>query len=332
MLESVFRILPATLAAIIDGLVEASKSQLEEIRIRENRPLEIVVAGKFSFVARDGSEVSEPSGAYRPSKDDCMRLLDKLSNHSLYTLEEELRRGYITVRGGHRVGIAGRTVLERGAIRQMKDITCFNVRIARELPGIASKLLPKLIDPAVGTIHPTLLLSPPGRGKTTLLRDIARSMSYGRLLRTGVPRAVKVGIVDERSELAACVDGVPSFDVGPRTDVLDGCPKADGMMMMIRSMSPDVLVVDEIGRAEDTAGLHEAMLSGVRVIASAHASDLTQARHKPILRELMTMKLFTRYVVLGERTVGNADLHVFDDKYELVVEPVAARVMVNRRC
>ena len=228
-------------------------------------------------------------------------------------MEEELRRGFITVRGGHRVGIAGKVVLEKGRVRHIRDITCFNIRIAREMKGVAVTLLPYLLDPVIQGIHQTLIVSPPQQGKTTIIRDLARLISYGHNYPTFPWRGLKVAIVDERSEIAACVDGVPSFDIGPRTDVLDGCPKAEGMMMMIRSMSPDVMVVDEIGREEDAISIHEAMYAGIRVIATAHGRDIEDIRGKPVLRKLIQDQLFTRMIVLPNRKFASHIAHVFDE-------------------
>jgi stage III sporulation protein AA len=314
MLESVIRILPERLASCVVNLPDQTKLELEEIRIREARPLEILRLGQSRFVSEVGAELERPASAYRPSREDCVKLLDKLSNHSLYTLEEELRRGYITVRGGHRVGIAGRVVLEKGYIKQIKDITCFNLRVAREVPGASLEVMSYLLDPSGHTIHNTLIVSPPGLGKTTLLRDTARQISYGSLLGSFPWSGRRVAMVDERSELAACVAGVPSFDVGPRTDVLDACPKAEGMMMMIRSMSPQVMAVDEIGRAEDVQGLQEAMLSGVRLIATAHGDDLDDLSYKPVLGDLIRMKLFSRYVVLCRNERIRPVIRIFDQE------------------
>lgn len=322
MPESVLGLLPAAIAAGLARLPGEVLGGLEEIRIREGRPLEIVTALGSRFVSASGELSASPAGAYRPTRDDCVRLLDRLSNHSLYALEEELRRGYITVRGGHRVGIAGRAVLERGAVRHLRDVTCFNVRIAREVPGAAAPVLPHLIDPATGMVRHALIVSPPGCGKTTLLRDLARQLSYGPETGRGRWEGRRVSIVDERSELAACVGGVPAFDVGPRTDVLDACPKAEGMMMMIRAMSPEVLVVDEIGRPEDAAGIREAMLSGVRVLASAHGGGFADVAARPVLGELVRERRFDRYVVLGRRTAGGQRIDVLDEQGRLLTAGV----------
>jgi stage III sporulation protein AA len=312
MIDGIFRILPQVLTKLIACLPLDISRALEEIRIRENRPLEVIYGDQYRFVSAEGELLERPERAYCPTKDVCVKLIDLLSNHSLYTMEEELRRGFITVRGGHRVGIAGKVVLEKGAIRHIRDITCFNIRIARELPGIGVPVLPYLLDPSARSVHQTLIVSPPQQGKTTLLRDLARLISYGRLKIAFPWQGLKVAIVDERSELAACMDGVPSFDIGPRTDVLDACPKAEGMMMMIRSMSPDVIVVDEIGREQDATSIHEAMYAGIRVIATAHGRDVEDILRKPVLRELIDQQLFTRIVVLGKRSGTSSSIDVFD--------------------
>ncbi len=321
MIDGILRILPHSLIKLIASLPLDISRALEEIRVRENRPLEVIYGNQYRFVSAEGELLVSPERAYCPSKDDCMKLIDLISNHSLYTMEEELRRGFITVQGGHRVGIAGKVVLEKGTIRHIRDITCFNIRIARELQGIAVPVLPYLLDPSAHSIHQTLIVSPPQQGKTTLLRDLVRLVSYGRLKSCFPWQGLKIAIVDERSELAACMDGVPSFDIGPRTDVLDACPKAEGMMMMIRSMSPDVIVVDEIGREQDAISIHEAMYAGIRVIATSHGRDIEDILRKPVLRQLVNDQLFTRIVVMGKRTRTSNSLEVFDSTGRRMLHP-----------
>jgi stage III sporulation protein AA len=311
MQESLRTILPASLRKVVELLPGHAVQALEEIRIRADRPLEIAFGGASVFVTAGGRPTSDVRTAYKPSREECRQLLDLATNHSVYSYEEELRRGYITVIGGHRIGLAGRTVLEEGRIKVIRDIACFNIRVAREMIGSGGAVLGQLLDPESRSIHSTLIISPPQFGKTTLARDLARLISEGSWPEQRYGDGRKVGIVDERSELAACVKGVPSFDVGPRTDVLDCCPKAEGMMMMIRSMSPEVLVVDEIGRPEDSESLIEALRCGVRIIATAHGSDIADIRARPALRRIHALGLFARYVVLAGRG-GQRSAAVYD--------------------
>lgn len=295
--------LPSSIRSTLTLLPASWADRAEEIRIRVDRPLEIVAAGEYTFVSVDGRPTMSADHALRPTRTDCLKLLDRVTNHSFYTMEEELRRGYITVRGGHRIGLVGRAVLESGRIRTLQQIGGFNIRIAREVRGSASRLIPMLWDPARESFHHTLIVSPPQRGKTTLLRDAARIVAEGSWDRAveGRVRARKVGIVDERSEIAACVDGCPTFDVGPRTDVLDACPKAEGMMMMIRSMSPEVLVVDELGRPADAEAVLEASHAGIAVMATAHGRDANDVRERPSMAPLFAERVFTRIITLAPR-------------------------------
>lgn len=314
-MDAILAFLPEPLRKMIDKLPEPVRAQVEELRVREGRPLEMIRQGESAFVTVRGELASTPQDAYRPTRDVCLKLLDLLTNHSLYTFEEELKRGYITVAGGHRVGLAGRTVLEHGRVKLIRDVGSFNIRVAREMIGVGRGVLPALWDEASANVHQTLVISPPRHGKTTLIRDLARLISAGGWSNGhGEQAGRQVGIVDERSEIAACVKGVPVFDVGPRTDVLDGCPKAEGMMMLIRSMAPDVLVVDEIGRPEDAEAIHEALHAGVRVIASAHGRDIEDVSRRPVMRELLRERLFERFVILS-RSRGTGVRQLVCDGY-----------------
>lgn len=181
MIESILAVLPPGLRRIVDKLPGTVSSRTEELRIRQGRPLEIVYGGSYAFIGADGLLTDNPAAAYRPDKEDAVKLLELLTNHSVYSFEEELKRGFITVAGGHRVGLAGRTVLEQGKVKQIRDITSFNIRIAREIREASREVLPYLLDSSGTAMHHTLVISPPQHGKkTTLIRDLARNLSYGR--------------------------------------------------------------------------------------------------------------------------------------------------------
>ena len=284
-METIWRILPQDVQNALNHLTQGQVSNIEEIRLRVNRPVELVLNGYSRFL--DKCPYFSLSGV--------RHVLDRLGEYSLYTLEEELKRGYVTIEGGHRIGLAGRVVTDNGHVKMIRDISSFNIRIAREKIGAAKKLVGWLVDHQ--SWLNTLIIGPPQAGKTTLLRDIARLASCGE---EKMP-SIKVGIVDERSEIAGCVKGVPQNDLGNRVDVLDACPKAEGMMMMIRSMSPDLIVVDEIGRKEDTEALFEALNAGVSIVASAHGFGLNQLQQRPSVRPLIDQRLFERYVVISRR-------------------------------
>ncbi len=301
MPQPLMELFPTSLRQVLGQLPAIAMDSLEEIRIRENRPLEISYGSRFSFVREDGTLTDDFRGAYVPGREQCQALLERVTNHSIYAVEEELRRGYDAVPGGHRIGLAGRTVLDKGLVSHLRDIAGFNVRMARARIGFGAQVLPGLLDFKSRTIRHTLIVSPPQQGKTTLIRDLARCLSSGEWHH---PAAIdwggrKVGIVDERSEIAASERGVPTFDLGPRCDVLDACPKAEGIMMMVRSLSPEIIVVDEIGRPEDAEALNEAIHAGVRVLATAHATDLSDVYARPVLAKLAADGVFGSYVFLS---------------------------------
>ncbi|KAA9007489.1 stage III sporulation protein AA [Paenibacillus spiritus] len=325
MAEEWMELLPEQVRAILARLPRELSARTEEVRLREGRPLEINLSGAYHFVTPAGSLTDVPEEAFRSDREDSRRMLDLISNHSLYTMEEELRRGFITIPGGHRIGLAGRAVLEGGSVAYLRDITGFNVRIAREVRGLGSGVLPHLVERGGARILHTLILSPPQHGKTTLLRDLARQISAGERgpAAAGGRPGFKVGIVDERSEIAGSRRGVPAFDLGPRTDVLDGCPKAEGMMMMIRSLSPEVLIADEIGRHEDAEAITEALHAGISVLATAHGREIAELARRPALGRIIEQGLFERYIILN-RTARGLAWQVLDGRRRPLLQPRAA--------
>ena len=267
---------------------------LQEIRLRAGRPLAIVERGREVFLTGDGARTREAGAAWRVTAQELRETMEFVGEYSLYAYEDELRQGYLTIRGGHRVGVAGRTVLDGDKVKSVRYISCVNVRLSHEVPGCADPVLPYLWGDE-GLLH-TLIISPPRCGKTTLLRDMVRQISDGSRARRGYT----VGVVDERSEICGCFMGIPENDVGIRTDVMDACPKAEGMMMLVRSMAPEVIAVDEIGRYEDIDAIETVLYSGCRLIATVHGSSLSDIQVKPLFQRLAQEQVFERYVILGD--------------------------------
>ncbi len=281
-MQTVLPFLPKRIQEQFTNFPQAKLKLIEEVRIRINRPIEIIADQMSWFLP------------YIVNNNDIEQILNNISRNSIYTLDEELKRGYITIEGGHRIGLAGKVILENGKVKAIRHISSFNIRIAKENIGVAEKWLPYLYQSGWKNI---MIIGPPQTGKTTLLRDIARIMSTG-CDKYNIP-PVKVGIVDERSEIAGSVNGIPQLTFGHRIDVMDACPKAEGMMMMIRSMSPNVLVVDEIGRKEDTEAILEAVHAGIRLVMTTHGDHLADISGRPILQPILSQKIFQRFIVLS---------------------------------
>lgn len=284
---------------LINKIPKNIKDSMEEIRLRINQPLMIHANNQDFFIGQTGDISSlETKDSYKTTKKNLDNSLQFISNYSIYSVEEELKRGYITVQGGHRVGIVGRVLWENGKIKTVKEFTGLNFRISREKIGVASKILKYLLNDKKEFMN-TLIVSPPQCGKTTLLRDIIRNLS------NGIPnlgfKGLKVALVDERSEIGACYQGMPQNDLGIRTDILDGCPKAEGMMMLIRAMSPEVIATDEIGRSDDAIAIEEALLAGIKLITTVHGRTLEDVLEKKVIGNLVKDSIFQRIVILSNR-------------------------------
>ena len=271
--------------------------RLQEIRLRVNVPATVLIDNREWFVDAEGQLVDRQPQQAENKPEDLELILKHLCQYSIYAFADEIRQGFLTIQGGHRVGLAGQVILEDGdRVRNLKYIRYINIRIAHEIKGVSDSILPSLYSKDRQVVN-TLLISPPGCGKTTMLRDMIRNLSNGNEYGDGV----NVSVVDERSEIAGSYLGIAQNDVGIRTDVLDGCPKREGMMMLIRSMAPQVLAVDELGNEGDIQALQMASGCGCKLIATIHGSSLEEIQQKKYMRNVIADGLFDRYLVLTKR-------------------------------
>ena len=291
--DNILKMMPENIKKLLMFLKENQYEMLQEIRLRTGKPLLLLI--KNDEVSLNAKGFCEVQQGYIVEEEDIMSVLKYISGFSLYALEDEIRQGYITIEGGHRVGIAGKTVLEHHAIKTLKYISAVNIRIAHEVLNCSKEIMSYILSR--DKVYHTLIVSPPKCGKTTLLRDIIRNLSNG-FCGYG---PYTIGVVDERSEIAGCYKGIPQNDIGMRTDVLDGCPKVDGMRMLLRSMAPQVIAVDEIGKEEDLIALQEVLSAGVTIICTVHGKDIEDCRKRPVLKELVNHHFFDRIIVLSNR-------------------------------
>lgn len=292
MLGGIMQVFPREIRPLFERVLQREK-HLNEIRLRAGNPI-LILEGEREWFLNTKGELTEVSAHARSlTSEELEKILQHMCHYSLYAFEEEIKQGYITISGGHRVGMVGQVVVEdKEKIRTIKYIRGINIRIAREIKGAAKDILPFLYEK--GTPRSALILSPPGCGKTTLLRDVVRSFSDGTVYGKGVT----VGVVDERSEIAGCYMGQPQNDVGIRTDVLDACPKVTGMMMLLRSMSPKVIAIDELGAEEELQMVRQIASCGCNVVATMHGEGVEDLIRRKWLDLMLEERLFEVLFVL----------------------------------
>jgi stage III sporulation protein AA len=283
--SSIMNIMPS---AIRRYMTNINLDEASEIRLITGKPFALRYPDGDYYLTSKSLLGRSPQGAVKVNNDHISEILERVTKSSLYSVQDEIRNGYITIEGGHRIGISGRAVTNDGKIEFVRNISALNIRIANEIKGIAQPLLSSVIRG--GQVLNTLIISPPCAGKTTLLRDLTRCIS---------DKGFVVGVADERCEISAMNGCRSVFDLGLRTVVMENCLKSDGIIMLLRSMSPEVIVTDELGTSSDAQAVSEAMNSGVAVIVSVHGSDYEQIKNKRIVCDIADR--FDVIIVLSKR-------------------------------
>lgn len=318
--EQAAELLPHRLRRLALAMPDERKERAEEFRLRTRCPLTVLTdEGELAVAPADRDGLVTP--------EDIEQMVSGVTEYSRYASAETLRQGYLSVRGGFRLGLCGTAVMRDGASYGIKDFSSLALRIVHEQIGIGAELVPRLFDES-GLFQSTLLLSPPGGGKTTLLRDLIRCLSLG----SGERRALRVAVIDERSELAVSYEGKAQTELGNHTDVLDGCPKALGIPMVLRAMNPQVIAVDEITVAEDIAAICAASNCGVGLLATIHAGSVEELRRKPLCRMLLDAEVFRRAIVIGSEAGARMyrieeikESHDPEDTISLAADAAAAK-------
>ena len=286
-MEEILKYFPINIVELIKKEIIKSKEIFKkaiEIRIRINRPIIIRLIDEDIIIN------------YKINEKDIINIIEKICENSIYAYKNQIVEGYITIKGGNRVGLTGRAVIENEKIINIKYISGLNFRIAREVIGCSNKILKEIINKEENTIYNTLILSPPGKGKTTLLRDCIRQIS------NGIPsinfKGKNCSIIDERGEIAANYKGIPKNDIGIRTDVIENISKSKGIEMLIRSMGPEIIACDEIGTVEDIKAIKYALTSGVKGIFTMHGNKIEDARKNEEINKLIENKLIEKIIIL----------------------------------
>ena len=287
----VFNYFPTSIKDKLQQEIEKNQeSFLEEIRIRVNRPILMKWNNNSSFIN------------YVVSSEDILQIMEKITENSVYSYQKQICNGYITLKGGHRVGICGNVVIENHQVININYIYSLNFRIARQIIGVAETIKKEVYDG--NRIYTTLIVSPPGAGKTTLLRDLIRCLS----------REKTIGVVDERGEISAMYKNVPQNDLGLKVDILNNIEKPLGLTMLVRSMSPEIVCADEIGTKEDIQAIRYAITSGVKGIFTAHGDSLESIKQSPILSDLITLKMIDKVILLDKQDRNNIQIYDFSSK------------------
>lgn len=286
-MDEILRYFPNKIYQIFSNLLQENPkvaNELQEIRIRVDKPIILKLREKDLILQ------------YNILQTEILQIVERLCENSIYAYKNQICEGFITIKGGHRVGLTGSCVIENGKITNIKYISSLNIRIAREVKNCSTRILREIIDIENKTIYNSIIVAPPGRGKTTILRDIIRRLSDG--IEEINFRGKTCGVVDERGEIAAMFKGTPQNDVGIRTDVIENVSKNKGIHMLIRTMAPEIIACDEIGSKEDVEAIHYALYSGVKGIFTMHGKNVEDIKNNKQIYELIENREIQKIVFL----------------------------------
>ena len=286
-MDEILRYFPNKIYQIFLNLLQENPkvaNELQEIRIRVDKPIILKLREKDIILQ------------YNILQTEILQIVERLCENSIYAYKNQICEGFITIKGGHRVGLTGSCVIENGKITNIKYISSLNIRIAREVKNCSTRILREIIDIENKTIYNSIIVAPPGRGKTTILRDIIRRLSDG--IEEINFRGKTCGVVDERGEIAAMYKGAPQNDVGIRTDVIENVSKNKGIHMLIRTMAPEIIACDEIGSKEDVEPIHYALYSGVKGIFTMHGKNVEDIKNNKQIYELIENREIQKIVFL----------------------------------
>lgn len=286
-MDEILRYFPNKIYQIFSNLLQENPqiaTELQEIRIRVDKPIILKLREKDIILQ------------YNILQTEILQIVERLCENSIYAYKNQICEGFITIKGGHRVGLTGSCVIENGKITNIKYISSLNIRIAREVKNCSTRILREIIDIENKTIYNSIIVAPPGRGKTTILRDIIRRLSDG--IEEINFRGKTCGVVDERGEIAAMYKGVPQNDVGIRTDIIENVSKNKGIHMLIRTMAPEIIACDEIGSKEDVEAIHYALYSGVKGIFTMHGKNVEDIKNNKQIYELIENREIQKIIFL----------------------------------
>ena len=286
-MDEILRYFPNKIYQIFSNLLQENPqiaNELQEIRIRVDKPIILKLREKDIILQ------------YNILQTEIFQIVERLCENSIYAYKNQICEGFITIKGGHRVGLTGSCVIENGKITNIKYISSLNIRIAREVKNCSTRILREIIDIENKTIYNSIIVAPPGRGKTTILRDIIRRISDG--IEEINFRGKTCGVVDERGEIAAMYKGAPQNDVGIRTDIIENVSKNKGIHMLIRTMAPEIIACDEIGSKEDVEAIHYALYSGVKGIFTMHGKNVEDIKNNKQIYELIENREIQKIIFL----------------------------------